>query len=199
MELDDLKTNWKKETSAASAKSVEQLHAILKSKASSLLTTVKKKYEKIISIMLGGMLVYILAMPVLTDGFTYPGSVNGFAKAMFFYLVLIIFYWEKLKTISNLELSDNLKERLEQLVRKLKRDRRNEIGFVIALFTGFIIIGRFFYGKGLNGIFNTDVVIAFFLGVVFTGIVIYLILQKHGKKLQELQRYLSEYENAQVG
>lgn len=196
MELDDLRTNWKKETAAASAKNVEQLHAMLKRKASGLLASVKKKYEKIISIMLGGMLVYILAMPVLTDGFTYPGSVNGFAKAMFFYLLLIIFYWEKLKTISNLELSDDLKERLEQLVRKLKRDRRNEIVFVIALFTGFIIIGRFFYGKGFNGIFNTDVVIAFFLGLVFAGIVIYRIVQKYGKQLRELQEYLSEYDNA---
>ena len=84
--------------------------------------------------MLGGMLLFVLVHLIITDGFTYPCSVNGFAKAIFFYVVLIIFYWQKLKNVSHLQLSDHIKERMEQLLKMLQRNYRTEITFVVLFF-----------------------------------------------------------------
>lgn len=198
MELDDLKANWQKETenySQLNKKNMQQMQFILHQKTADLITSMKKKFEKIISIMLGGMLIFVLVFPFISDGFLYPGSINGFAKMMFFYLVLIIFYWEKLKNINNLDLSDHIKERLEQLLKMLRRDRRIEMIFLALFFIGFILVGRFFYGKGLSNLDDRGVMIGFPLALVFTGIMIYVIIKRYQKEMSELKKYLDEYQN----
>jgi hypothetical protein len=198
MELDDLKDKWQKETtihSQLNTKSMEQVQIILHGKTTDLITSMKKKYEKIISIMLGGMLLAILFHPIITDGFTYPGSVNGFVKMMFFYLIILIFYWEKLKSINHIKLSDGLKERMEQLLKMLQKNLRIEVSFVVLFFIAILVIGRFVYGKGLQDLDDRGVVIGFPLAILVTGSMIYFIISRYKKQILELKEYLSEYEN----
>ncbi|WP_147294166.1 hypothetical protein [Pontibacter diazotrophicus] len=173
-----------------------QIQDILNGKTTDLITSMKRKYEKIISIMLGGMLLMVLVHPILTDGFTYPGSINGYVKLMFFYLVLIIFYWQKLKNINHLQLSDHLKERMEQLLVMLQRNYKTEVTFVVLFFFSMIIIGRFFYGRGLQDLDDTGVLIGFPLSILFTGAVIYFIVRRYKHQIKELKEYLAEYEEA---
>ncbi|RDV16365.1 hypothetical protein DXT99_03960 [Pontibacter diazotrophicus] len=199
MELDDLKAKWQSETtnhSHLNQKSMAQIQDILNGKTTDLITSMKRKYEKIISIMLGGMLLMVLVHPILTDGFTYPGSINGYVKLMFFYLVLIIFYWQKLKNINHLQLSDHLKERMEQLLVMLQRNYKTEVTFVVLFFFSMIIIGRFFYGRGLQDLDDTGVLIGFPLSILFTGAVIYFIVRRYKHQIKELKEYLAEYEEA---
>ena len=199
MELDDLKAKWQHESicnAHLNYKSMEQLQTILSGKTADMITAMKLKYEKIISIMLGGMLVFVLVHPILTDGFTYPGSANGFAKAMFFYLVLLIFYWQKLRNINHLQLSDHLKERMEQLLQLMRRNYRTELTFVVLFFVGIIVIGRFFYGKGFQNLDDKGVLIGFPLAILFSGALIYFISRRYRSHIKELKEYLSAYENA---
>ena len=146
--------------------------------------------------MLTGMLLIIFVFPFLSDGFSYPGSINGFAKAMFFYLVLILFYWAKLKSVSNLELSDHIKERLEQILTMLNKNLQIEFFFVLIFFAGFILVGRFFYGHGLEGIFKPEVVAGAGISVLFTGLMLFFINKHYKKHISELEGYLAEYNNA---
>ena len=199
MELDELKAKWQHESiynAQINYKSMEQLQTILSGKTADMITSMKLKYEKIISIMLGGMLVFVLVHPLLTDGFTYPGSANGFAKAMFFYLILIIFYWQKLRNINHLQLSDHLKERMEQLLQMMRRNYRTELTFVGLFFIGMIVIGRFFYGKGLQNLDDRGVLIGLPLAILFSGALIYFISRRYRSHIKELKEYLSAYENA---
>src|SRR5689334_3713008 len=125
MELDDLKGSWQKEAgqhAESNKKNMKELNALLHGKTLDFLTTVRKKYERIISIMMLSMMVAILIQPVMTDGFTFPGSMSGFVKMVFFYLLLIFFYWTKLLAISNLQLSDHIEERLTQLLSMSKKN-----------------------------------------------------------------------------
>src|SRR6186713_3398950 len=89
----------------------EAIGQILKEKTTNVFSLMKKRYERIITLMLCGMLLLVLFFPFISDGFHYPGSINGFVKCMFLYLVLIIFYWEKYKSVNSLEFSDYIKER----------------------------------------------------------------------------------------
>ena len=199
MELDNLKAKWQKDAekhSQLNKKDMDQIRFILRGKASDLITSVRKNYEKIISAMLGSMVLILIVFAVISDGFTYPGSAYGFAKCMFFYLVLIIFYWEKLKNVNNLELSDHLKERLEQILKMLKRNQRIEVTFAGFFFVAFILVGRFFYGKGLNDIFKPEVVIGFAVAVLFTGFVIHRIIKRYKRQINEMEGYLGEYKRS---
>jgi hypothetical protein len=199
MELDDLKAKWQQETATSAqlnAKTMHQIETVLNGKALDMIASLQLKYEKIISRMLIGMLLIIFGFPFLSDGFTYPGSVNGFAKAMFFYLVLIMFYWAKLTSVNHLELSDQIKERLEQVLRLLNKNLRIELLFVLVFFVGFIVVGRFFYGHGLEGIFKPEVVVDSGIGVFFTACVLFLINKHYKKQISEFEQYLEEYNNA---
>jgi ABC-type multidrug transport system fused ATPase/permease subunit len=196
MELDDLKASWQKDAanySELNKKSIEQLDVILQKKTGDLISLMKRKYEKIISMMLGSMLIVVFVLPIITDGFTYPGSAVGFTKWMFLYLVLIVFYWIKFKSINNLELSDQLKERMEQLLTVLKRNLRIEVTFALLFFlllVGLIAAGRIYAGKGLGNLNYWGAVVI----VPFTGAMIYLITRRYKEQINELKGYLKEYE-----
>jgi hypothetical protein len=197
MELDDLKGKWKQETSANTglgAQEMEKVQLVLSGKAEDMLASLKKKYQKIIGTMLFGMLALLLAFPILSDGFAYPGSISGFAKAMFFYLLAIIFYWAKLNSISNMELSEHIKERLQQLLAILTKNRKIELFFVALFAVSFIIAGRFFYGHGLVGIFKPEVIGGSVIIVVFTAVLLIYIQRRYTGQIEELKGYLREYE-----
>lgn len=199
MELDDLKAKWQHETAASShltPSAMQQIEAVLNGKALDMIASLKRKYERIISRMLVGMLLIVLVFPFLSDGFSYPGSVNGFAKAMFFYLVLILFYWAKLRSVNHLELSDQIKKRLEQLLLVLRANLRIERLFVVLFFVAFMIAGRFFYGHGLDGILKPEVVAGSGIAVLFTAFILNLISRNYKKQISELEEYLDEYNAA---
>jgi hypothetical protein len=197
MDLDKLKANWQKESeflTQNNIKNMEQLNLILNGKTYDLITSLRKKYEKIIGIMLGGMLLTVLFMPLITDGFTFPGSINGFVKMMAFYLILIIFYWMKFRSINNLELSENIRERIQQLLKMLKKSLRLEVSFVLLFFAAIIVIGRFVFGKGLQDLDDRGFLISIPLSILFTSAMIFLIFRRHKTRIVELEKYLKEFE-----
>lgn len=197
MELDDLKDTWQKEAAGLqqlNVKNLPYLEALLNGKTEDVITSMKKRFEKIISSLLYGMLLLVLVFPFLSDGFTFPGSMNGFAKAMLFYLILVIFYWKKLKSVSHLQLSDHLKERMEQLLKMLRTNLESEIFFAVFFLIALILVGRFFYGKGLQNLDDWGFLIATPLFLILAGVFIWLIIKRAKKQISELETYLAEYD-----
>jgi hypothetical protein len=117
---------------------------------------------------------------------------------MFFYQLIILFYWAKLRTVNHLTLSDSIPERLNQLLTMFRRGLRTEVIFIVSLLLGVVFIGRFFYGKGMSGLRAPDVVTAFSLSVVFTGAMLWFVRKRYRAKIEELKIYLQEYQQAQV-
>jgi hypothetical protein len=196
MELDDLKNQWQRENERLAReqhKDISAIEQLLLSKTTDLISAMRKKYEKIITMMLGSMLLMILVFPILSDGFSFPGSAYGFAKCMFFYVLLIAFYWLKFRSVLHLMLSDFLEERMTQLLRILERSRRIEIIFCIVFYVALLTVGRFFYGKGLAGLFTLEMLCFFLLSLVFGGAMIWLIAYRHNRQIGELKQYLEEY------
>lgn len=200
MDIDALKAGWKYNSgpSADEQSYFDRLPALLQSKTVDMITATKRQYERVITVLLGSMVVATLTMPALTDGFTYPGSPQGFVKMIFFYQLILLFYWVKLRTVSDLTLSDSIPERLEQLLTMFRRGLRTEVIFIVTLLLAVIFVGRFFYGKGLSGIQAPDVLVGLALSVVFTGAMLILVRKRYRAKIAELKHYLQEYRQAQV-
>jgi hypothetical protein len=198
MKLDDLKAQWQKSNNEylqSNKKSMEQLQVTLNGKTSGLVGSLKENFEKVIGIMLGGMFLSILIFPIITDGFNYPGSIAGFVKLQLVYLILIMFYWARFKGINNLVLNDNIKERMEELIRLFERNMKVEVFFVLIFYIGIIIFGRFVYGKGLNDLDDIGFLISVPSSIIFTGIMVLIILKKYKTRIKELKNYLREYED----
>lgn len=83
---------------------------------------------------------------------------------------------------------------MEQLLQMLQRNYRTEVTFVVVFFIGVILIGRFFYGKGLQDLDDRGVLIGFRLTLLFSGAMVYLIVRRYRNKINELKEYLAEYE-----
>lgn len=196
MELDDFKNKWQQENEKLSReqhKDISVIEQLLTRKTADMIAVMRMKYEKIITMMLGSMLLMILVFPILSDGFSFPGSAYGFAKCMFFYVLLIAFYWLKFRSILHLTLSDFLQERMTQLLQVLERSRRIEIIFCIVFYIALLTVGRFFYGKGLNGLFTLQMSVFFLLSLIFAIAMIWLIGYRHMRQIKELKQYLEEY------
>ena len=203
MELDDLKDGWEKETDyqiGSGRKDINQLQFMLHNKAGDMLTRIRKRYEMIISCLLFSVMIYALVHPVISDDFNYPGSASGFVKGMLLYMLVLLFYWLKLVNINNLSLSDQIKERLEQMLRLQKRSLRLEAGFIVLAFIGGPLVSRFVYhGKGLTDLDDPGVRIAVPAGLLLMGVILYVIVKRHRRNINELQWYLGEYrESRQV-
>lgn len=199
MELDDLKNKWQQEIDRLAReqhKDISVIGQLLNSKTADLLSVMRIKYEKIITMMLCSMLLMILVFPFLSDGFSFPGSAYGFAKFMFFNVLLIAFYWLKFRSVLHLALSDVLEERMTQLLQVLERSRRIEIIFCILFYISLLTVGRFFYGKGLAGLFTLEMLVLFLLSLVFATAMIWLIAYRHARQIKELKEYLEEYKTA---
>lgn len=200
MDIDALKAGWKKNSSISEEEQsyFDRLPALLQGKTADMITVTKRQYERVLTLLLGSMMAATLVMPILTDGFTYPGSSHGFVKLMFFYQLIIAFYWAKLRTVSHLTLSDSIPERLEQLLSMFRRSLWTEVVFILSLVLGVVFVGRFFYGKGLSGIDAPDVLICFALSIAFTGTVLAVVRKRYRARIAELTAYLQEYRQAQL-
>src|SRR5690606_910149 len=197
MELDDLKAGWEKETDyqiVSGRKDINQLQFMLYNKAGDMLTRIRKRYEMIISCLLFSIVIYALVHPVISDDFNYPGSTSGFVKGMLLYMLVLLFYWLKLVNINNLGLSDQIKERLEQMLRLQRRSLRLEAAFIVLVFVGGPLVSRFVYhGKGFTDLDDLGVRIAVPAGLLLMGVILYIIVKRHNRNIHELQGYLSEY------
>ncbi|SDH32010.1 hypothetical protein [Chitinophaga filiformis] len=199
MELDDFKNKWQQENDRLTGlqhKDPAVIEQLLNHKTTDLVSVMKRKYEKIITMMLVSMLLMILVFSVISDGFTYPGSAYGFAKCMFFYVLLIAFYWLKFRTVLHLTLSDFLETRMTQLLHVLEKSRRIEIIFCVVFYIALFTVGRFFYGKGLEGLFTPQMLGLFLLSLAFALAMIWLIARRHTRQINELKQYLEEYKAA---
>lgn len=199
MELDHLKNKWQQENERLDRqqhKAPAVIAELLHQKTTDLVSVMKRKYEKIITMMLISMLLMILALSFISDGFAYPGSAYGFAKCMFFYVLLIAFFWLKYRTVLHLRLSDYLETRMTQLLQVLQKSRRIEIIFCIVFYTALMTVGRFFYGKGWEGLFTLQMLGLFLLSLAFAVTMIWLIARRHTRQINELKQYLQEYKTA---
>jgi hypothetical protein len=197
MELDDLKAGWKKETASEieiRRKDMDQLQSMLHNKTTDLLTRIRKRYEMIISCLLISVLLYTIIHPVISDDFTYPGSTSGFVKGMLLYILVVFFYWLKLVSVNNLNPSNEIKDRLSQMLRMLRRNLRIEMGFVVLVFTGGPLVSRFVYhGKAFTDLDDIGVRIAVPAGILLLGLILYIIRNRYAKNIRELEGYLAEY------
>lgn len=190
MELDDLKGYWKDETNALPQHSPEYIAQLLKGKTADLHTRVKRKYQRILNILLRGMLLQVIVFPFIADGFAYRNSAMGFAKCMVLYCVLLLFYWEKYKYAIQLELLDDIQPRLAQLLQYTRHSLRLEVGLVMVLFTALVALSRFMK-SGLA--VNNSVWIASGVCLLFVAAMLVLIISKHQRVIRELKTYLAEY------
>jgi len=197
MELDDLKAGWEKETDyqiGSGRKDISQLQFMLHNKAGDMLTRIRKRYEMIISCLLFSVMISILVHPIISDDFNYPGSASGFVKGMMLYLLVLLFYWLKLVNINNISLSDQIRERLEDMLKWQKRSLRLEAGFIVLAFVGGPLVSRFVYhGRGFTDLDDIGVRIAVPAGLILMSIILYIIIKRHRRNILELQGYLAEY------
>lgn len=209
MELDDLKVNWQKESIQnleQNKQTMEQLQSMLKEKTTSTLLGMKSKYEKIITLLLIGLVVNIIVSPFLhfllgDDGPVFRLTYSGLLTSMTFVvicLVVIFFYWIKFKSMPVTVTDSELKTTLSQNISIMKRSLKQEVAFIIALFVILFTIGRMisqFLGNGAFGdIFHTDIMLAIGAGVLMFAFYLYKRLKFYNSNIDELQQYLNEYE-----
>jgi hypothetical protein len=199
MELDALKSGWRKDQtiSGENEKYIDRLPLILKGRTTDMIFSLKRKYERTITIMFGSMMMITLLMPFLTDGFTYPGSAYGFAKLMFFYQILLVFYWMKWNVISRVTLSDSIKDRMEQMLILFRKSFWIETSFILVFSLAVLLIGRFFYGKGMFELDDIGILTGLFISIGFMIAMLILVRRRYANKMRELKVYLNEYKQAQ--
>lgn len=206
MELDDLKVNWQKESTQNlehNKQTMEQLQLMLKEKTTATLSGMKKKYQKIIKLLIIGVTANVILSPFLhfllgDDGPVFRLTYSGMFSIITFVLiclVVILFYWVKFK--SKPVVSTNLEVTLSQNMESLKKHQRQEVIFIIALFVMLFIIGRMtsqYLGNGDFGdIFHTDIMLAIGAGVLMFAFYVYKRVKFYNRNINELQQYLNEY------
>jgi hypothetical protein len=206
MELDDLKVNWQKESTQNlehNKQTMEQLQLILKEKTSATLSGMKKKYQKIIKLLIIGVTANVILSPFLhfllgDDGPVFRLTYSGVFSIITFVvicLVVILFYWVKYKSTPVVD--TNLEVTLSQNIDNLKRSLKREVIFIIALFVALFTIGRMtsqYLGNGAFGdIFHTDIMLAIGAGVLMFAFYVYKRVKFYNRNIHELQQYLNEY------
>lgn len=209
MELDDLKINWQKESAQNlehNKQTMEQLQLILKEKTTATLSGMKKKYQKIIKLLIIGVTANVILNPFLhflmgDDGPVFRLTYSGLFTIITFVLiclVVIFFYWVKYR--STPVVNTNLEVTLSQNIASLKRSLKREVIFIIALFVALFTIGRItsqYLGNGAFGdILHTDIMLAIGAGVLMFAFYLYKRVTFYSKNINELQQYLNEYKTS---
>lgn len=173
---------------------MEQINAMITGKTNHAVASVRKNYERVLLSLMLSMLAVIVLFPLLSDGFAYPGSVKGYAKGLFFYMLAVLFVWYKYRNLNDTQFSNDLRTRLLQLTGKLQRSKRIDGAFIVTMFASVLLIGRFAMGKGLTDMLKPDVIAGGVLSVVMvTGLVIF-ITRSYNRRIRELEQYLSEFD-----
>ena len=209
MELDDLKIKWQKESTKnleVNKQTMEQLQHILKEKTNVTLSGMKKKYEKVITLLLIGVIINIILSPFLhfllgDEGpvfrLTYSGLLS-ILTVVVVCLVVMLFYWIKFKSIPATGVNTNLKLTLSRNINSLKKSLRQEISFIIAIFITLFVISRMvsqYLGNGNFGdIFHKDIMLAMGAAVLMFAFYMYKRVRFYRHNINELQQYLNEYE-----
>ena len=201
MELDELKLRWQDDISRNSPlakKSKAQIEALLVGKTADYVSSMRKKYQRIMSSLIFSMLAMIFIFSIISDGFSYPGAINGFVMVVFFFSVIIAFLWLKLINLLNFELSDSIRERITQVIGLHTKNRWSEIAFILSFLMGLIVIGSFMSDVDTSLSENTSVYIGLGLMVLFAVTLITVIFNRYGKRIGELKEYLQEFEQISV-
>ena len=201
MELDELKLRWQDDISRNSPlakKSKAQIEALLVGKTADYVSSMRKKYQRIMSSLIFSMLAMIFIFSIISDGFSYPGAINGFVMVVFFFSVIIAFLWLKLINLLNFELSDSIRERITQGIGLHTKNRWSEIAFILSFLMGLIVIGSFMSDVDTSLSENTSVYIGLGLMVLFAVTLITVIFNRYGKRIGELKEYLQEFEQISV-
>ena len=210
MELDDLKINWQKESTQnleLNKQTMEQLQFILKEKTNLTLSGMKKKYEKIITLLFIGVIINIIVSPFLhfllgDDGPVFRLTYSGLLSIMTLVVIclaVIFFYWIKYRSMPVTTINTELQITLSQNIYSLKRSLKQEVVFIATLFATLFIIGRItsqYLGNGAFGdIFHTDIMLAIGAGVLIFAFYVYKRVKFYNRNINELQQYLNEYES----
>jgi len=209
MDLDELKASWQRENKRnleLNKQSMEQLQLILQEKTTGTLTGIKKNYEKIISVILIGILLNVLVSPFLhfllgDEGPVFRitfGGLLSLLTVVVIGIIVVFFYWLKYTSIKTTIPNNNLKMSLHESIDRLKKSLRQELGFIVILFIFIFIIGRIssqYLGHGnFDDIFHPDIMLAMAAMVGMMGFYIYKRIKIYKEKIRELQKYLTEYD-----
>jgi len=208
MELEDLKNNWRKESKenlVLNTQSMEQLQSILKEKTRGTLKGMKKKYERIITFLLIGILLNVLISPFLhfllgDEGPVFRITTGGLLSLITLIVICIIvisFYWLKVLSIKTENPDGELKSVLVKQIDNLNRSLRQEVCFITAIFIFLFIIGRAtsqYLGNGnFWDIFHLDILLAMLAAICILGFYIYKRISFYKKNIHEFQKYLDEF------
>jgi hypothetical protein len=209
MELDDLKKNWQRETAKnleQNKQTMEQLQSILQEKTTGTLTGLKKKYEKIISFLLVGIVLNIAISPFLhfllgDEGPVFRLTVGGLLSLVViitFGLLVIFFYWIKYTALKTTIAPSNLKSSLIENISSLRKSLRQELYFLVSLFLILFLSSRLsseYLGNGLFwDIWHPDIMLALFSAIAILAFYAYKRVRTYHAKIKELQKYLAEFD-----
>lgn len=209
MELDDLKANWQKETKQnldKNTQSMEQLKLVLQKRTSDTLTTLKKKYEKIITLLILGAFLNVLINPFLhfllgEEGPVFRitfGGLLSLVTMVVVCLIVVFFYWTKYTSLSTVLPDGNIKTMLSGKIKQLRRSRTQEVAFILTLFLLVFIMARVtsqYLGNGdFWDIFHLDIMLAMLAGFGIMFFYIYKRAIAYKRNISDLQHHVDEFE-----
>lgn len=209
MELDDLKAHWQKETKDnlnKNTQSMEQLKLILKERTTKTLTGLKKKYERIISLLIGGIFLNVLINPFLhfllgEEGPIFRitfGGLLSLLTVVLVCLVVVFFYWFKYTSL-DIDVPDrDIRTTLGKKIKSLKRSYRQEVIFIMAVFTLLFILARVtsqYLGNGdFLDIFHIDILLAMLAALAIMCFYIYKRSITYKRNIRDLEHLLNQFE-----
>jgi len=207
MDLDHLKASWQKETeiySQVNKKDMEQLQLILKEETAGVMVSVKKRYEKIITMIMIGTFLNILISPFLRWLLGDPGPVMRMPSPLSLMLVVVTclvvlsFYWMKYVSLKTIIPEDDLKLTLAEHIRQLERSFKHEAYFFCILLVLLIISGRMVSQHNGNGdfgdIFRIDIMLAMLVATILLLFGLLRRKKQYDRNINELNKYLSEFD-----
>lgn len=209
MELDDLKANWQKETKQnldKNTQSMEQLKLVLQKRTTETLTTLKKKYEKIITLLILGAFLNVLINPFLhfllgDEGPVFRitfGGLLSLVTMVVVCLIVVFFYWTKYTSLNTVLPDGNIKTMLSGKIKQLKRSHTQEVAFILTLFLLVFIMARVTSQYSGNGdfwdIFHLDIMLAMLAGFAIMIFYIYKRSIAYKRNIKDLQHHLDEFE-----
>lgn len=209
MELDDLKANWQKETKEnlnKNTQSMEQLKLILKERTTATLSGLKKKYKRIISFLIVGIFLNVLINPFLhfllgDEGPIFRITFGGLLSLLtivLMCLVVVFFYWLKYTSLDT-DLPDrDIKTNLFQKIKGLKKSYRQEVIFIITLFSLVFVLARItsqYLGNGdFWDIFHSDILLAMLAALAMMCFYIYKRSISYKRNIKDLEDHLNQFE-----
>lgn len=200
MEIEDLKTIWKRQNDEFQPKGKTELATMLKGRSTSIISRLKRNVWMELAFTFAG------ALALLAYALTLPAGALKWTSISILILFCIysLYYLKKLRLLHSFDSgNENLKANLERLIQSLKGylkfyKRSYSILYPVYLFLGLLFTA---IERGTNGFFDmltkVDVVLTLVLGAGFfflcsTWLTSWYLKKLYGNHLEKLEGVLRE-------